>query len=139
MKLLNKSVENPKSILSTIWIFTTLNYLYADVAGLMDSVLLSQYVSGTVNGIDITSGFLLGSGIFMQVPIGMVLLSRVAKFKWNRRLNIIAGIFMSLAQAGTLLVGKPASYYVFFSVIEISATIFITVYAIKWREAAVHS
>jgi Family of unknown function (DUF6326) len=37
-----------KSRLSTLWIFASLNYLYCDVASLMDPQLLPQYLRGNV-------------------------------------------------------------------------------------------
>jgi Family of unknown function (DUF6326) len=41
-----------------LWIFASLNYLYCDVVSLMDSNLLRQYLTGTVNGLEIDRGFL---------------------------------------------------------------------------------
>ncbi len=48
-------------MLSTLWIFVTLNYLYADVVSLMDKELLSQYLTGTVEGLQMTQGFFVRS------------------------------------------------------------------------------
>jgi len=54
----NKTTETEgkdrKAILSTLWIFATLNYLYCDVVGLMNPDLLRQYLTGSVNGIQMT-------------------------------------------------------------------------------------
>ena len=36
-----------KILLSTLWIFAILNYLYCDIMGLMDVNLLKQYLTGT--------------------------------------------------------------------------------------------
>jgi hypothetical protein len=82
---------NMKSKLSVLWIFVTLNYLYCDVAGLMDRSLLSQYLAGRVNGLDVSQGFLLASGILVEIPIAMVLLSTVLNYRANRVANIVAG------------------------------------------------
>ena len=58
MKTTNKTTETEgkdrKAILSTLWIFATLNYLYCDVVGLMNPDLLRQYLTGSVNGIQMT-------------------------------------------------------------------------------------
>jgi hypothetical protein len=53
MKTTNQTSERKdgRAILSTLWIFATLNYLYCDVVGLMNSDLLKQYLAGSVNGI----------------------------------------------------------------------------------------
>ncbi|WP_319559730.1 DUF6326 family protein [Marispirochaeta sp.] len=38
-------VKNRRMILSTLWIFVTLNYIYCDILGLMDAGLLKQYIT----------------------------------------------------------------------------------------------
>ena len=88
----NKSVKDRKMILSTLWIFVTLNYLYCDVLGLMDSTLLKQYLTGNVEGLIIDENFLFAGAILMEIPIAMVLLSRILSYKINRWSNIIAGL-----------------------------------------------
>lgn len=120
-------------ILSTLWIFAVLNYLYCDVVSFMDSNLLKQYLAGKVGDMQMSQGFLLAGSILMEISISMVLLSRILKHKANRLINIIAGIITTLAQISTLLVGKPTMYYIFFSIIEISTTAFIVWYAWKWK------
>ena len=107
-----------KVLLSTIWIFAALNYLYCDVVSLMNSELLRQYLTGTVDGMEFTQGFLLGAAILVEIPIAMVLLSRVLKYRVNRWANIIAAVIMTLVQTASLFAGTPAMYYVFFSVLE---------------------
>src|SRR6266516_4356256 len=89
MKTTNKTIElkDRRVILSTLWIFVTLNYIYCDVVGLMDPELLRQFLTGNVNGIHMTQGFLLGAGILLEIPIAMVLLSRVLKYRANRWAN----------------------------------------------------
>lgn len=121
----------PKTLLSTLWTFVTLNYLYCDVAGLMDANMLAQYLKGIVGSVAMTQGFLLGAGILMEIPMLMVLLSRVLRGKGNRRANITAGIIMSVVQIATLCMGPVAIYYAFFSIIEIATTLFIVWYAWK--------
>jgi uncharacterized protein DUF6326 len=123
-----------KSILSTLWIFVTLNYLYCDVVSLMDPELLPQYLRGNVNGLEFTPGFLLGAGILVEIFIAMVLLSRVLPYRANRWANIAAGALMTAVQSATLFVGIPAPYYLFFSVIEIATTVVIVWLAWNWRE-----
>ncbi|WP_091434278.1 DUF6326 family protein [Flavobacterium degerlachei] len=128
----NKKMDK-KMLLSTLWIFVTLNYLYCDIMGLMDVTLLKQYLTGNVGGMAINENFLLGAAIFIEIPIIMVLLSRILRNKVNSYANIIAGTIMTLVQTSTLLVGSPTKYYVFCSTIEIAATLFIIWYAWKWK------
>jgi len=126
-----------KILLSTLWIFVTLNYLYCDLIGLMDSNLLNQYLKGTVEGMNIDSNFLFFAAILMEIPIAMVLLSRVLKQKTNRWANIIAGSIKTLVMIATLFVGTPTIYYMFFAIIEIATTTFIIWYAWNWTVSKV--
>ena len=126
-------IKNKKVILSTLWVFATLNYLYCDVLGLMDSVLLNQYLTGEVEGMTIDQNFLLAAAILMEIPIAMVLLSLILKHKANRWANIIAGSIKTIAMILTMFVG-PTLYYLFFGTIEIATTIFVVGYAWNWSE-----
>lgn len=127
-----RSQRHKKMMLSTLWIFVTLNYLYCDVLGLTDHEQLKQYLTGTVNGLDMTQGFLLGAAILMEIPIAMVLLARVLRYRANRWANVVAGALMTAVQVVTLFVGSATVYYVFFSVVEIATTAFIAWYAWTW-------
>ena len=119
---------------STLWAFTSLNYLYADLVGLMDLNLLSQYQTGVVNGIEITPGFLTAAAAYMQLPLANVFLPQVIKNENTLRwVQIISGSIATLVQGATLFVGKPSPYYILFSAIEIGATAYITIDAIKWK------
>ena len=119
-------------ILSTLWIFVTLNYLYCDVVGLMDAGLLSQYLTGTVNGIEMNENFLLSGAMLMEIPIVMVILSRVLKYRANRWANIAAGSIKTVIMVLTMFVATPKSYYLFFGSIEIVTTLVIVWYAWNW-------
>lgn len=124
-----------KVLLSTMWLFAALNYLYCDVVQGMDASFLRQYLTGTVNGMQFTQGFLLAAAILIEIPIAMVLLSRVLKYKANRWANILAGAIMTLVQAASLFAGPPAMYYLFCSVLEIASTALIVWFAWSWRDA----
>lgn len=126
---------DPKILLSTLWIFVTLNYLYCDLMGLMDPVLLNQYITGSVEGITINEDFLLGAAVLMEIPIAMVLLSRILTYRANRWANMGAGAIKTLVMLATMFVGDPTSYYLFFGLIEIATTGFIVWYAWYWKEA----
>ena len=122
-----KSVEKPdmKLRISALWLFAMLTYTYGDVVTLMDPVKHGS--------IQMTEGFLLGGSIFMMIPITMVLLSRILKYRASRWASIIAGIIMTATLPVTLFVAVPTSYYVFFTVIEITCTALIVWFAWKWR------
>jgi hypothetical protein len=127
-------VKDRKMILSTLWIFVTLNYLYCDVMGLMDSGLLRQYLTGKVNGMVLNENFLLTGAILMEIPIAMVFLSRILNYRSNRWTNIAAALIKTIVMVLTMFVGTPTHYYMFFGVIEIVTTSGIVWYAWKWTK-----
>ena len=120
--------------LSLLWVFAILNYLYCDLLGLMDPDSLKQYLTGTIDGIEVTQSFLLSAALLMEIPIAMVLLSSVLPHPASRWANIIAGTVMTLVQIGSLFMGSgPTVFYAFFSAVEIACTAFIVWYAWRWR------
>jgi hypothetical protein len=123
------ATREQQRMLSSMWTFASLNYLYCDVVGLMDSNMLKQYVDGTVNGTKMSESFLLGATVLMEVPMSMVFLSTTLDPGTARIANITAGSLMTVVQAATLAVGHPTSYYLMSSIVEIATTGFITGYS----------
>ena len=118
--------------LSTLWIFLLFNYIYCDLFTAFDpTVMKSLVMTGSSGGFEFTQGFLLGFSIIMEIPIAMVLLSRILKHKANRWANIIAGVIMTAIQVSSLF-GSPTMYYIFFSIIEIACLLFIIWYSWTW-------
>ena len=106
----------------TLWIFATLNYIYADVLTLFDKSVTTS----------LSQGALLGAAVLVETAIAMVLLSRVLKYRANRWANIIVGAINTVAVLASLLIATPALYYLFFAIIEIATTLLIIWYAWKW-------
>ena len=126
--------RNRRNVYSSMWAFASLNYLYADLVGIMDKNKLLQYQTGIVEGVSITPQFLTIAAGFMQIPLANVFLPQVIKNeKTLRWVQIVSGTIMTLVQTGTLFVGKPTPYYVLFSAFEIAATTYITIDAIRWK------
>ncbi len=115
--------------LSALWLFVSLNYLYCDVVTLMDPSLLRGFLAGNVGGMNVSQGFLLAAGVLVEIPMAMVLLSRVLDGRAAHWANVGAAGLMTLVQAGSLLAKPPALYYLFFSAIEIACTAAIAWYA----------
>jgi hypothetical protein len=128
------AVKDMKAVLSTLWIFVMFNYLYCDLISNMDSAALKGYLEGHVGSIQVNQEFMLGAAVLMEIPIAMVLLSRVLKFGVNRWANIIAGTIMVLVQISSFFFGTgPTLHYIFYSIIEIACTAFIVWFAWNWR------
>ncbi len=126
-------MKDRKVILSTLWIFAMFNYLYADYASLLEPGMLEKLMTGSVGGIQITLGLLLGGAILMETAIAMILLSRVLKYRANRRANIIVGAIHTAAVLLSMVFGGvPPPYYLFLITIEVACTLFIIWYAWTW-------
>ena len=118
--------KDRKAVLSTLWIFVMLNYLYGDLAMMMFHPTAYQKVIAGMS-----EGLVLGATILMEALIVMVLLSRILKYQVNRWANIIMGV-VGTAFAALTLGGKPPAFYVFLSAMEIACTLFIVWYAWTW-------
>ncbi len=119
-----------KARLSTLWIFVMLNMIFADIFSFMHPGALEQIMSGYAEQIQITSEFLLIAAVMTEIPIAMVLLSRVLAHKPNRIANLIAAVFTIVFVIGG---GSMTTTYIFFATLEIAAALFIVWFAWRWR------
>ena len=121
----------PRTVVSSLWLFAILNYLYCDLLGLMYPEDLQGFLDGKVGGLVIDQQFLLYAAILMTVPMASVLISRIATHRFARIESIAAAVVMTLVQLATLVFGTPPTlHYLYFSVIEVATTI-----AIVWMAA----
>jgi hypothetical protein len=123
---------NKKVLFSTLWIFVTVNYIFCDVFTLFHSESLKQLMTGEMGGMEINQSFLLSFSILMEMPMVMIVLSRILPYKSNRLANIIVALIMTLVQAATLFTDDNTLHYIFFSIIEVSTTSFILYSAWNW-------
>jgi Sec-independent protein secretion pathway component TatC len=116
--------------LSTLWIFVLFNMVFADIVGFMNPGALEKIMTGVV-GIEITQGLLLVFSILLEIPIAMILLSRVLRYRANRLANIAAGVITIL-----FVIGGGSTYlsYLFFATIEVVCMLLIIWYAWNWPQ-----
>jgi hypothetical protein len=124
---------NRKNLLSLLWIFLTVNYIYCDVFTLHDANFLKAFLSGTVGNMKITEEFLLMFAVVMQVPMIMIVLSGTLTYQLNKYFNIVAGLITTSVQAVTVSMGGTL-HYMFFSSFEICTGLFIIYLAVTWKE-----
>jgi hypothetical protein len=131
----SKSIQmNPKVLLVLLWVFFTVNFMFADTLSSLEPGVLAMTMTGyTADGtVKITEGFLLGTAVMFEIPFLMIVLSWVLKYRANRWVNILAGTLFVLTQIGSLFLGVPSSMYIFFSTVEIAALLLIVWNAWKW-------
>ena len=123
-----------KILLILLWVFYSLNFMYADTLLKLEPGVLAGIMSGYVadGTVKITAGFLLGTAITFEIPFLMIVLSWVLKYRANRWANIIAGTLFVVVQIGSLFAGVPSPMYIFYSVIEIAGLLLIVWNAWKW-------
>ncbi|MEO0332476.1 MAG: DUF6326 family protein [Bacteroidota bacterium] len=108
-----------KSLLSTLWIFVLMNMIYADILGTLKPGYLDQLERLST---ELTSTSVLTFSILMEIPIVMILLSRVLDYRANRWANFIAVPLAILWVVVPTLMpslgdGTPISY-LFFATVE---------------------
>jgi len=128
-------MHDTKERLSLLWIFVLLNYLYADV------VALFAIVGSQDPAPHLTPLALLGSAVLMEIPIAMILASRLLPFRANRLASIIAGGILTLVNGFLTFVLPLANGdwhehmflpYMFFGTIETVCTPIIIWKAWTW-------
>jgi hypothetical protein len=128
-------MHDTKERLSLFWTFALLNYLYADVLALFDIVGSKDPAP------HLPQWALLGSAVLMEIPIAMILASRLLPFRANRLANIIAGAIETLAVISMQFVYPLASgdwhehmfaSYIFFGTLETVCTSVIIWQAWTW-------
>jgi hypothetical protein len=128
-------VKDIRARLSVLWVFATLNYIYADVFACLDAL-------GSKNGSSMILHFSplawLAIALLMEIPLAMILLSWILNARANRWANVVAGVIETLAVLLTQFIGPlfhltaTTSYYVFFGAMEVPCTLLIVWYAWKW-------
>ena len=133
-------MHDTKERLSLLWTFALLNYLYADVLALFAIVGSRNPAHETPH---LPQWALMASAVLMEIPIAMIVASRLLPFRANRLSNIIAGAFLTVVNGFLTFVpplvglGRPPAFaeYLFFATIETVCTSIIIWQAWTWSRA----
>jgi MFS family permease len=116
--------------LSTLWIVVLLNMVYADILSFLNPELLRGLMTGYAEGIRVTQQLLVGSAVMVEIPILMVLLSRILKPTVNRWANLVATVLTTAFIIGG---GSASPHYLFLAAIELVCLALILRHAWRWR------
>ena len=119
-----------KAKLSTLWIFYLLNTIFRDIHEFVEPGFIEEVMTGTFNGTQITENLLLFGAFVAEVPIAMVLLSRLLPYRTNRWANIIVAV---IAISFDIMNGTTDLDDTFHLIIKIAALSFIILSAWRWR------
>lgn len=116
-----------KVLFSLLWVVVVINVVIADIFG------MTMGVAPDINsfGVEVPEVGMLVFAMIMEIPIAMIVLSRLLKYRTNRKANIIAGIITILYVAAGATISLV---YAFFTAIEIICLLAIIVKAWKWKE-----
>ncbi|HTF80434.1 MAG TPA: DUF6326 family protein [Cytophagales bacterium] len=122
----------PQVILSTLWVFVLMNMIYADLLNTLKPSYLSEiaHVAKHISGETV-----LFFALLMEIPIAMVLLSRILNRKANRMANMIAVpicILWVIIPSVVMESGHTPLSYIFFASIECLSMLCIFAYAWHW-------
>jgi hypothetical protein len=121
-------MEDMRVRLSTLWVFVMFNMAFADIVGFLNPGALEEMMA-----MKPAQGLLLVFSILLEIPIAMIVLSRLLKRRANRWANITAGVITILWVIGG---GTASVSYIFFATIEVACLLLIIWYAWSWRESA---
>ena len=124
-----------KAKLSTLWMFFLLNTIFRDIHEFIEPGFIEKAMTGTFNGTQITEHLLLLGGFVAEVPISMVLFSRLLPYGVNRWANIIAAV---ITLSFEIRNGTTDLDDTFHMVIEIAALFSIIWSAWRWRNQGCH-
>ena len=112
--------------LSTLWVFVMFNMVFADIVGFLNPGTLEEMIAMKPD-----QGLLLAFSLLLEIPIAMIVLSRLLPYRANRWANIIAGVITILWVIGG---GNTSISYIFFATIEVACMLLIVWYAWRWTE-----
>lgn len=130
-------MRDTRERLSLFWLFALLNYLYADVIGVWEIVTSPRMADAP----HFAPWVLMASAVLMEIPIAMIVGSRLLPFRANRLANIVFGAIVTLINGSLTfippLLGNftPAlPEYLFFATLETICTCVIVWEAWTWQE-----
>jgi hypothetical protein len=118
-----------KVLLSTLWIVVMINMAYADILSLHIPGTLEEVAKTSVSAGAPIPQLMLGGSIMLEIPIAMIFLSRVLKYKLNRWTNIIASVITVAYVIGG---GIPYPHYIFIATIEVVCMLLIVWFSWQW-------
>ncbi|MCP4139608.1 MAG: hypothetical protein GY755_04855 [Chloroflexi bacterium] len=117
-----------RGILSSLWIFFFINHFFMGLHEFANPVFIEQLIGG---GFDVSDSLLLMAAITIELPILMIVLSRVLPNKINWIVNILVAVFT----IGLEIMNNPNPDLdnIFFLAAELIGFVTIIVISIRWR------
>lgn len=114
-----------KTLISSLWIVVMFNMVFADILTLYIPKFIQEVVAGATP-VQITESLMLIMAVIIEIPIIMIFLSRILKYKANKITNTVAAIITILF---VVLGGSLIPHYIFFASVEVICMLLIIKYA----------
>ncbi len=120
-------------LLSSLWVFVLFNIFFADFHALVTPGTLEEIMSGIAGGFRVNERLLLFAALFHEIPVVMVLLSRVLARRGNRWANMAAAALYLF----TNVTGGPTDLdHLFFRAVICAGLLLIIWLAWTWPKPA---
>lgn len=94
--------QSAGNLLSTLWIYVLLSMLFRDMHEILRQGFIEELATvGTVRGTEVSATTLVLSGLVLQLPLAMVVGSRLLPPRANRVANVVVAVVMSAGLLGT--------------------------------------
>lgn len=127
-------ITDRRMLISTAWIFVTLNYLFLNIFKLLGEVTPTTAEEIELVNSMATPEMFLFSAIYLEMAMVMIIFSRLLKYGINRWANIIIATLHTLGTLASLFVVAPEPFSILFVSAEVFALLFIVWYAWSWAE-----
>ena len=121
--------DEKKRILSLLWIVVMFTMVFADIIGFLNPGTLEEMIAMRP-----PQSLLLVFSVLTEIPIAMIILSRVLPRASNRIANLVAAPITILWVIGG---GTLSASYVFFAAMEVVCMVIIMRTAWTWRMPSV--
>jgi len=121
---MEKQKIKPQTLLSALWLFVLLNMIFRDLHEMAKKSFIEQILSS-----EIAEELLLVFGVVLEIPILMVVLSRILNDKTNKWMNVFAVL---IVLGGLLSTLPPADMDdIFFMIMKSFALVAILSISLK--------
>ena len=124
----NDTTTTLATTLALLWLVVMLNMVYADILAFVSAFItpgvIDQLMNGYSGSVKLSQPLLLVSAVWLEIPIMMILISKITPLKMNRSLNMVASIVTLIFVIGGI---EREPFYLFLVGVQI-----VTLVAIFW-------
>jgi len=121
-----------KPLLSTLWVAVSLNYVFRFLFSLYNPERLRQVLDGSMHGLKLTEGTLLALSLVMELPIVMIVASRLLPDKAVMICGLVVALLLAVVHLTSLNPTGVSLHYYFFTAVGLVLYAGISTATIIW-------